>query len=195
MTNQGVDMDSEDVQELSSDFELFTNPYAGVETAKQQHDYMMNNLMLVQPENIALGTRTDQRLDRKTGQMVQKVVTESFQYIPVLQVLKLILTPQIRRLIDNETHSPDGILRGYQDGKQYKQHDLFLSYPNALRLQLYYDDIEITNPLGSKDQGQNCTSILHPFCTAIIVGLAMRTVVEWANYSPNKRSIVNPAEA
>ena len=46
-----------------------------------------------------------------------------------------------------------------------------------------------------KDQGQNCTSILHPFCTAIIVGLAMRTVVEWANYSPNKRRIVNPAEA
>ena len=37
--------------------------------------------------------------------------------------------------------------------------------------------------------------ILHPFCTAIIVGLAMRTVVEWANYSPNKRRIVNPAEA
>ena len=37
--------------------------------------------------------------------------------------------------------------------------------------------------------------ILHPFCIAIIVGLAMRTVVEWANYSPNKRRIVNPAEA
>ena len=37
--------------------------------------------------------------------------------------------------------------------------------------------------------------ILHPFCMAIIVGLAMRTVVEWANYSPNKRRIVNPAEA
>ena len=65
---------------------------------------------------------------------------------------------------------------------------------DAWRLQKF-NTLKGVNTMKGKDQGQNCTYILHPFCIAIIVGLAMRTVVEWANYSPNKRRIVNPAEA
>ena len=37
----------------------------------------------------------------------------------------------------------------YQDGEFFRQHPLFHTYPNALQLIAYYDDVETSNPLGS----------------------------------------------
>ena len=150
MENHGVDTESEDVKNLCADFETYENPFAGIESAKQQNDFMINELMLVPPTERAIGTRLDKRRDHKTGEMVDTIVTETFQYIPILEVLKLVLTPRVRELINEETQSTNGTLKGYCDGEQYKQHDLFRDHPNALRIQLYYDDVEVTNPLGSK---------------------------------------------
>ncbi|CAB4034289.1 Hypothetical predicted protein [Paramuricea clavata] len=145
-----VDTTSDDVQRLCAKFSSFENPYLGIETPRQQINYMVDNLMLVLPKEIALGTRVDQVEDRITGEYVPKVVTETFQYIPVLDVLKLVLKPEVQGLIDREKTSPPGYLRGFQDGQQYQQHGIFKTHPKALRLQLFYDDVEVTNPLGSK---------------------------------------------
>ena len=38
----------------------------------------------------------------------------------------------------------------YCDGSQYRNHPLFISEPNALQVMLYYDELEVTNPLGTK---------------------------------------------
>lgn len=43
----------------------------------------------------------------------------------------------------------EGALSDYCDGKRFKQHSLFSTKPTALQLILYYDDVEICNPLGS----------------------------------------------
>lgn len=145
-----VDITSDDVQDLCTKFSSFENPYLGIETPKQQVNYMIDNLMLVPPVEIALGTRIDQAVDRTTGEYVPKVVTETFQYIPVINVLKLVLKPGVQDLIDREKTLPPGYLRGYRDGHQYQQHGIFKTHPNALRLQLFYDDVEVANPIGSK---------------------------------------------
>lgn len=151
LSNHGVDEDAADVQELCGKFSCFENPFLGIETSEQQTKYMMKNLKLVLPKEIALGTRIDQQVDRRKGQTIQKVVTETFQYVPVLEVLKLILNnKKITKLIDNEAHSMPGFLRGYQDGQQYSQLGIFKEYPHAIRLQLFYDDVEVCNPIGSK---------------------------------------------
>ncbi|XP_071813669.1 uncharacterized protein [Apostichopus japonicus] len=151
METHGVDINAPDVGNLCAKFNLFENPYAGIETERKQATYMVENLMLVKPIQIALGTRFEQAVERKTGEIVQKVVTDSFQYIPVAEVIKLILSqPIVRELIENEEHSPENFLRGFQDGTLYKQSGFFKEHPCALRLQLYYDDVEVTNPLGSK---------------------------------------------
>lgn len=146
----GVDTNSADIQELCTKFSCFENPYLGIETPTQQFNYMVYNLMLVPPLEIALGTRIDQIVDRVTGQIVPKVVTETFQYIPIFEVLKLVLKPHVQNLIQSEKLSTPGFLKGYQDGQQYQQHGIFKTHPHALRLQLYYDDVEVTNPIGSK---------------------------------------------
>ena len=44
----------------------------------------------------------------------------------------------------------DGLLSDYCDGSAYKSHPLFSQIHHSLELILYYDDVEICNPLGSK---------------------------------------------
>ena len=44
----------------------------------------------------------------------------------------------------------DGYLKDYCDGENFKSHPLFSVHSRALQIFLYYDDLEICNPLGSK---------------------------------------------
>ena len=44
----------------------------------------------------------------------------------------------------------DNLLSDYCDGTVYHGHPLFSSKPRSLQLMLYYDDLEVCNPLGSK---------------------------------------------
>ena len=42
------------------------------------------------------------------------------------------------------------MLGDFCDGILFKDHDLFKEDPTALQIQLYYDELEVCNPLGSK---------------------------------------------
>lgn len=44
----------------------------------------------------------------------------------------------------------DGLLGDYCDGTLYATNLLFQEDPCALQIQLYYDELELCNPLGSK---------------------------------------------
>lgn len=51
----------------------------------------------------------------------------------------------------NKGHtSTDGVLRDYCDGTEYNNHPLLSLDPHFLQLFLYYDDLEVCNPIGSK---------------------------------------------
>ena len=41
-------------------------------------------------------------------------------------------------------------MEDFCDGKFFKDHPVFKRHPNALQFILYYDDIEVANPLGSR---------------------------------------------
>ena len=43
----------------------------------------------------------------------------------------------------------DGYLEDFCDGQLCKNHPLFAEHPEALQIMLYYDDLEVRNPLGS----------------------------------------------
>ena len=38
----------------------------------------------------------------------------------------------------------------YCDGSTFQEHPLYKDHPDGLQIKLYYDDLEICNPLGSK---------------------------------------------
>lgn len=44
----------------------------------------------------------------------------------------------------------DGLLSDFCDGSAYSSHQLFSHSTRCLELILYYDDVEICNPLGSR---------------------------------------------
>lgn len=52
-------------------------------------------------------------------------------------------------LIENGHFSRDTIINDVCDGQVFQSHPLFTAYPQALQIILYYDDLEICNPLGA----------------------------------------------
>ena len=50
----------------------------------------------------------------------------------------------------NSHSSPNGRLGDYCDGTQYKGCALFCEDPCALQIQLYYDEVDVCNEIGSK---------------------------------------------
>lgn len=81
----------------------------------------------------------------------QKKIYETFQYVPIIETLKLIMShSSMRNYVCVEQNSSDNLLVTFRDGISYKQHPFFQRYPDALRIQLYYDDVVVNNPLGSK---------------------------------------------
>ena len=50
----------------------------------------------------------------------------------------------------NSHQRPEGILSDFVDGQRFRQSPLFSKDPCALQIQLFYDELEVCNPLGSK---------------------------------------------
>lgn len=44
----------------------------------------------------------------------------------------------------------DDLLGDLCDGSYFKEHPLFSKHKNSLQILLYYDEVEVCNPLGSK---------------------------------------------
>lgn len=51
--------------------------------------------------------------------------------------------------VHNPCCSDDAVMYSYLDSPAYRDHPLFKSNPTALQIPVYYDDVEVVNPLGS----------------------------------------------
>ena len=56
----------------------------------------------------------------------------------------------ILQVMDTHRQTPTTIMNDYCDGEIYQTHPLFSTDPVALQLILYYDELELCNPLGSR---------------------------------------------
>ncbi len=65
------------------------------------------------------------------------------------------------------------------DGSLYKEHPLFSMHKDALQIVIYYDDVEVVNPLGSyrgvHKLGNLCNQILLPFQKYNIIPITLTT--------------------
>lgn len=94
--------------------------------------------------------RYDTRRNRATGTYSQVPVTDKFVYIPLLETLKFIFN---NKEICNHITQPcekTGVYKDFCDGDYFKDHTLFSEQPHSLQIQIFYDDFELANPLGSK---------------------------------------------
>ena len=72
-----------------------------------------------------LGNRTEYRRN-KAGEYIPKQVKDTYQYIPTLQVIELVLSnDSIRELVFNETSAAENFMEKFRDGEHFKQHPFF----------------------------------------------------------------------
>lgn len=103
----------------------------------------------VEPISILLGKRTEHRKHKNSFR--NEEVEETFQYIPLIETLKsILLNKNMRENISTENSSNTSSFKSYLDTEEYKTSEYFKKYPNALRINLYYDEVELANPIGSK---------------------------------------------
>lgn len=67
---------------------------------------------------------------------------------PSAIILFLVHTSYVQVLRGHECG--DGLLGDYCDGSYYKSHPLFSQDQTSLQIHMYYDDVEVCNPLGSR---------------------------------------------
>lgn len=105
----------------------------------------------VEPVEKVLGVRFENRRNRSTETYDQVVVTDKFAYVPIIETLKSILSnPNLRDIFMSSHTTKEDVYFDINDGMHLKKHPLFSKNTNALQIQLFFDEFETTNPLGSK---------------------------------------------
>jgi hypothetical protein len=111
--------------------------------------YYKSNLNLIEPEELFLNSNLKTRVTN--GNIGIQTKNKTFQYMSIKKWLTALFSNDGFRRIDfSEIQSQDDIVRGTIDSKYVQVHPLFSKNPNAIRIQLFYDEVEVTNPLGSK---------------------------------------------
>lgn len=147
--HQGT-LNNPEVSELLQYFE-YKCPFGDLRSLNQQIDALQTHCKYIIPKEIPLGKRIDVRINKECNTFLPKEIMNTCQYVSVIDTLTLVLSnKKVREAILSEQQSEDGVLSSFVDGRNFKTHSFFQRHPKALRLQLYYDDLEITNPLGSK---------------------------------------------
>jgi hypothetical protein len=113
--------------------------------------YLIQKWGTVQPVEKVLGIRFDNRRNKMTGTYDEIVMTDTFSYGPILETLQSILkNPNINGMFNSGHNFKAGVYFDLKDGLYMKRHPLFSKDKNALQIQLFYDDFEAANSLGSK---------------------------------------------
>lgn len=132
-------------------FDELENPFSSLNTRGKRQKFFDQKWEIVEPVEYVLGVRNDLQRDRTTGVYSQVPVTDKFVYVPILGTLKSMFknSELCDSFLQPKQHE-NGIYRDICDGTLFKNNALFSQKEHALQIQLYYDDFETANPLGSK---------------------------------------------
>lgn len=136
---------------INESFEKLENPFTNLNTEWKRNKYFKEKWGVVEPNEITLGVRYDNKLNKKSGTYDQVPVNDTFIYVPILETLKFMCrNPDICDLLRKDCRSEPDTFTDFSDGSYFKSHPLFTTKRHALQIQIYYDDFETANPLGSK---------------------------------------------
>lgn len=148
LKNLAVPVDSTEVQTLMKDFESTRNMFSDIDTPFKLTKYFSDNFSFEKPAEVFLGHRLDSV--RKNGKKSQVLVPVTCQYISIINTIKFLFSCDKMQNMYMQSCGGQGKMHDYCDGAHYSKHPLYRNHSNALQIQLYFDDFETTNPLGSK---------------------------------------------
>lgn len=144
-------MSDPNISVINESFEQFENPFTNLNTEWKRNKYFNLKWGVVDPVEVTLGVRYDSRRNQKSGTYDQVPVKDTFVYVPILETLQFMCRNQdICALLKKECGSEKDTYTDFSDGSYYKTHPLFSAKKTALQIQIFYDDFEPANPLGSK---------------------------------------------
>jgi hypothetical protein len=149
MAQQGVPKEMQDaiIPSTSNHTELMV--FDQLDSAYKRKEFFLKHFNLVECKKVTLGSHVKWR---GTGRKrTLKTVKDTFVYVPVLESLQnLLKIDGVFEEVCNSHQNKDGYLEDLCDGTMTKKHPLFGQDLTALQICLYYDDVEMCNPLGSK---------------------------------------------
>lgn len=145
------DASRETLERVESCFDQLENPFSCLNTESKRMRHFEKKWNIVEPVEHVLGVRFDVRRDRITGTYRQVPVNDKFMYVPIRGSLtSMFSNGELCNSFQEVKPHQEGFYRDISDGSYFKHHSLFSQQEPALQIQLYYDDFETANPLGSK---------------------------------------------
>lgn len=151
-------LEKNEIDQTSQEAVLFLNCFhlpdlfSDVSTPAKQTQFL-NKLAVSIPNPVEKMLQTREDIRHVNGISKRVRINETFTYIPVIETLKLIFrNPQTRKLLDDSQEN-DQFVKEYhtfRTGETFKKSQFFKDFPNAIRLDLYQDDVELGNPLSSR---------------------------------------------
>ncbi|KAG5271297.1 hypothetical protein AALO_G00178160 [Alosa alosa] len=132
-------------------FENTLYPFLPLNTESKRTIYFSEKWGKIDPVEYVLGTRFATRFNRTTGTFGQSIVKDKFVYIPILETLKSIYQhPNMKDMITRDPKQRENFLYDIQDGEFFKNPELFSKQEHTVQIQLFFDEFECANPIGSK---------------------------------------------
>jgi len=133
-------LDSNDCASLLSRLQQYASPFESLNTQYKRTKFFRESYHMVEAQSVFLGNRYDQCLDPSTGSMRQIIKRDTFQYVPLLPLIALLLSDRsIRRESMQVRTSVDHYVHDFCDGVLFKSIPLFAEEQTALQLCLYFD--------------------------------------------------------
>lgn len=120
-----------------------------------------SNESYVPSQEFSLNVRWENRT--KEAASIPSLVQCKYQYISITDtIISLFKRADFRELYldyneSNEKKATDGVYTDFCSGSVFKENQLFQTRPNSLQVEIFTDDLEVCNPLGSK-------ATLHKIC-------------------------------
>ncbi|PIK60815.1 hypothetical protein BSL78_02296 [Apostichopus japonicus] len=149
-TTVGIPHDDQHLQALLTDIDGVSHPFRNVGSQYKQRKFFQNCKAFVAAEELPMGVAYYPVNNPSTGNVQQHMKTVTFQYIPIKPLMKMILEEtDVLKISSTHMMSEDGLLRDFQDGSFCRESPL-LSSSATIKLILYVDDFEVSNPLSPK---------------------------------------------
>lgn len=116
------------------------------QTAYKNKQAIRRSPLFVAPRTFLLGRRWEKTYDQRNGHYRLDFKECEFQYVPIVDTLKsLFMDPRFRNVYFNQYHNcEDGVYERFCCGNVFKDSLFFERYPDAILIQLYYDDFTLS---------------------------------------------------
>ncbi|XP_063918286.1 uncharacterized protein LOC135133729 [Zophobas morio] len=135
------------------------NAFSDINTKYKRELYFKKHI--VEPIEIPIGIRYDQIWNKEKFVYEQILMSCHFMYVPILKTLQFLLkNDSFRKLLfQKPKESHPNILSEFSHGSIFRKSAFFKENPHAFQLQLYFDEFDTVNPLGSKTGGHKIGAI------------------------------------